>query len=104
MPGSSPCRNVPFMTTAANLSPIRPRLLATWALAHGLPRVALKAASRRGDAIAGTAADPPIRAGPFAPYDPIREQGVIVHRRVLNAPAPPALGHQIPRQDAVTVG
>jgi cytochrome P450 len=92
------------MTSAATLSPIRPRLLATWALAHGLPRVALKAASRRGDAIAGTAADPTIRADPFATYDRIREQCVIVHGKLLSATARHAVANEILRSDAFSVG
>ncbi|HZE51357.1 MAG TPA: hypothetical protein VE074_17410, partial [Jatrophihabitantaceae bacterium] len=73
------------MTSGAVLTPIRPRLLATWALAHGLPRVALRAASRRGDPIAGTAVDPTIRQDPFATYDRIRDQGPIINGRLLSA-------------------
>lgn len=91
------------MTSAASLSPIRPRLLATWALAHGLPRVALKAASRRGDAIAGTAADPTIRADPFATYDRIREQGPIVAGKLMSATATHAVANEVLRSDAFSV-
>ena len=104
MRASARGRNVRFMTSAATLSPIRPRLLATWALAHGLPRVALSTASRRGDLIAGTAADPTIRRDPFATYDRIREQGPVVHGRLLSATATHSVANEVLRSDVFGVG
>ncbi|HEY3717796.1 MAG TPA: cytochrome P450 [Jatrophihabitantaceae bacterium] len=92
------------MTSTTTLSPIRPRLLATWALAHGLPRVALSAASRRGDPIAGTAVDPTIRQDPFATYDRIRDQGPVIHGRLLSATATHSVANEVLRSDAFGVG
>ena len=62
------------MSGAPDLIPIRPRLLTSWAPAHGLPRPALPAGARRGDPVAGTAVDPYIREDPFATYGRIRER------------------------------
>lgn len=91
------------MTSVPTLSPIRPRLLAAWTLAHGLPRMALTAASRRGDIIAGTAADPRIREDPFATYDRIRALGPLADGRLMSATASHAVANEVLRSEAFSV-
>ncbi|HEY7046332.1 MAG TPA: cytochrome P450 [Jatrophihabitantaceae bacterium] len=91
------------MTGAPELSPIRPRLLTSWVLAHGLPRVALSAAARRGDPIAGTAVDPHIREDPFATYDRIRDEGPLVDGRLMSATATHAVANEVLRSEAFSV-
>lgn len=85
------------------LSPVRPRLLTSWVLAHGVTRMALVAAARRGDPVAGTAVDPHIRADPFATYDRIRAQGALVDGRLMSATATHAVANEVLRGEAFSV-
>lgn len=85
------------------LSPVRPRLLTSWVLAHGMTRLALVGAARRGDPVAGTAADPHIRADPFATYDRIRAQGALVDGRLMSATATHAVANEVLRGEAFSV-
>jgi len=90
-------RSQPFATS-------RSRQVAVWALAHGLPRLALKNAARKGDLVATTAIDPSIRANPFELYDRIRDGGPVVEATLLSATARHSVANEVLRSDSFGVG
>jgi cytochrome P450 len=82
---------------------LHPRTVGSWALVHGLPRLVLTSAARRGDLVAGTAIDPTMRLDPFATYDQIRAQGRIVSSRLISATAHHDVANEILRSDSFGV-
>jgi cytochrome P450 len=79
------------------------RTATTWALAHGLPRLALRRAARQGELIAAITTDPRLRDDPFDAYDTIRGQGPLVHGRLVSATASYAVANRVLRSDAFSV-
>ena len=71
----------------------------TWAVSHGLMRVALKDGARRGDLIARLTVDPDLRAHPFDAYEELRRLGPLVHGRLISATVSHSMGNHILRSD-----
>lgn len=82
----------------------RVRSRTTWALRYGVPGFAIRAASRRGDLIARTAADPALRLDPFAAYDEVRSRGPIFDGRLVSATASWSVANHMLRDEAFLVG
>ncbi|KAA9154927.1 cytochrome P450 [Amycolatopsis acidicola] len=74
-----------------------------WAIRYGVPGLALRTAARRGDLIAGTTADPAVRADPFPAYDAIRARGPLVRNRVVNATATHSVASAVLRSEEFLV-
>ncbi|MBB5828887.1 cytochrome P450 [Micromonospora carbonacea] len=61
----------------------RPGTLLRWVDRHGLARLGISAAARRGDAQARLFFDPAIRADPYPFYREVREAGALVRGRLM---------------------
>jgi cytochrome P450 len=75
------------------------RSFATWSLAHGIQRRALRAASRRGDLIARVTIDPVVTADPFAAYEELRARGRLVKSPVAAATVDHGVANQVLRSE-----
>jgi cytochrome P450 len=76
------------------------RSFATWSLAHGVQRRALRSASRRGDLVARVTIDPALGPDPFPAYDELRRRGRLVTTPIAAATADHAVAEEVLRSDA----
>jgi cytochrome P450 len=84
--------------------PTRARSFGTWTLAHGLPRLGLHSAARRGDLIARLTADPALRADPFPAYEELRARGPVARGRLVRASVDHAVCNAVLRSEDFGVG
>jgi cytochrome P450 len=84
--------------------PIGPGTTLRWVSKHGLARVGLRAAARKGDPQAAFLLDPARRADPYPFYATIRERGPIVTGGFLLATARHDVATAVLRSDAFGVG
>ena len=82
---------VPARASRAAPQPVR------WAAGHGLTRVVLRRAARRGDLSAQIAMDPVLRREPFEAYARLRAQGELVRGRLVDATASHAVASAVLR-------
>ncbi len=80
------------------------RSWATWALAHGIGNVFLKAGVRRGDPLARLMADPEMNAEPFAGYERVRAAGPVQKTKLLSGTASHAAVNVVLRSSDFGVG
>jgi cytochrome P450 len=84
--------------------PIGPGTTLRWLSKHGLARLGIRAAARRGDPQAAFLLDPERRADPYPFYATIRDRGAIVTGGFLLATARHDVATAILRSDAFGVG
>jgi cytochrome P450 len=84
--------------------PIGPGTTLRWLSKHGIARVGIRAAARRGDPQAAFLLDPERRADPYPFYATIRDRGAIVAGGFLLATARHDVATAILRSDAFGVG
>jgi cytochrome P450 len=84
--------------------PIGPGTALRWASKHGVARVGIRAAARRGDPQAAFLLDPTLRADPYPFYATMRERGAIVSGGFLLATARHEVATTVLRSDAFGVG
>jgi cytochrome P450 len=75
----------------------------TWAARHGVVRLAMRKARRRGDLHAVVFSDPAVRADPYPLYRQLRERGDVVKGQVMAATASHATATAVLRSDAFGV-
>jgi cytochrome P450 len=84
--------------------PIGPGTTLRWLSKHGLARVGIRAAARRGDPQAAFLLDPDLRADPYPFYATIRARGALVTGGFLLATARHDVATAVLRSDAFGVG
>ncbi|HET9499131.1 MAG TPA: cytochrome P450 [Marmoricola sp.] len=95
------------LSPALSASPtlqVRVKRLGTWGLTHGLPRLGLHNAARRGDLIARLTADPALRADPFGAYEQLRARGPVAQGRLVRGSVDHAVCNAVLRSDDFGVG
>jgi cytochrome P450 len=84
--------------------PTRAKSFGTWTLAHGIPRLGLHGAARRGDLIARLTADPALRADPYPAYEELRARGPVASGRLVRASVDHAVCNAVLRSEDFGVG
>jgi cytochrome P450 len=80
------------------------RALVRWSLRHGLVRVALRRAQRKGDLHARSVLEPALRADPYGLYDEVRSRGPLVRGQLAHMTASHAVATQVLRSDDFRAG
>jgi cytochrome P450 len=80
------------------------RAAVRWAVYHGLVRLALRRAERRGDLQARSILDPAVRADPYPLYEEIRGHGPLVRGRLGDLTAHHAVTLEVLRSDDFRAG
>jgi cytochrome P450 len=80
------------------------RALVRWSIGHGLVRIALRRAQRRGDLHATSVLDPASRAEPYPLYDEVRARGPVVRGRLAWLTATHAVADEVLRSDDFRAG
>lgn len=79
------------------------RVATVWATRYGLPGLAIRGMARRGDLIAGSAADPALLAAPFETYEKLRALGPVTANRFLAATTDHGVANQVLRSEEFLV-
>lgn len=75
-----------------------------WSLQHGLVRVMLARAQRKGDLHARSVLDPALRADPYGLYDEVRARGPLVRGELAHVTASHAVATEVLRSDDFRAG
>jgi cytochrome P450 len=75
-----------------------------WLLQHGLVKVVLRRAYRKGDLHAQSVLDPATRADPYALYDQVRARGPLVRGQIAHLTASHAVATEVLRSDDFRAG
>ena len=80
------------------------RTLVRWSLQHGLVRIVLRRAQRRGDLHARTVLEPALREHPYEVYDQIRAAGPLLRGRVAHITTSHAVATEVLRSEDFRAG